>query len=147
MASANINDYDPMTLEFGVIYEDHSSGFHPEDGSECLSQIYFVTATTPDGARFKRHVGTWAWMFEWDDEGYPIAYKTAIVNGMKCDIPRENLEKIASLLANDMATSFRYSLDPNDWEFNGAVYGSDAYCSMNIEEETAAFERESEYWG
>jgi len=143
-----VTDFDTTTLTFGVIYEDHDAGRHPEDGCPLVAQVYFVTATAPDGTRFKRHVGTWSWVSD-DVDGYPMAYRSAFApNGRHLSgIDDAGLADAAAEMAARLEASPTRRLNPEAWEFAGAVYGSDAYQALGIEEETAHFEREAERWG
>jgi hypothetical protein len=143
-----ITDTNIMELDFGVIYEDQFAGRHPEDGSELLAQVVFVTATAPDGSRWKRYVGTYGWVTESDPEdGFPLCYQVAFSDARKVGETLEVLLDAASKAAANISASATRRLNADVWEECQPVYGSSAYVNGSWEEHNAALEREAERWG
>lgn len=135
--STRIEDYDPATLRFDVVSEFFHSIRHPEDGEVLLGEVYYVRAEAPNGTRWYRPVGVVDWDVRYGEDG-PFVVRTAD--------PIEIGGKAAEV-ANKLELTDRPRLNIDVWEYAGACYGSDAYTANNIEEETAALEREAEYWG
>ena len=148
MTSINIQDYDPMTLEFSVRMEEFESMRHPEDGTPLIGESYFVQAEAPNGVRWLRHVGLVDWMMDCNQYGDILVVRNVMINNVAA---RNNdptaPERHASALACSLQASTTRRLNPDVWDYAGACYGSTAYQALGIEEETAALEREAERWG
>lgn len=146
----NITDFDPMSLQFSVMSELNESGICSEDGTPLLNVDYFVSATTPEGFRFWRHVGTFGWVNKTID-GHTFAHQMmTIPESFKMPPFGGNAEYLADVawkLAESLHLSTTRRLNPDKWVFIGTVYGSDAYIQANEEETIAAQEREAERWG
>lgn len=143
-----ITDINPTELDFGVVYEDQFAGRHPEDGSELLAQVVYVVATAPNGARWRRYIGTYGWVTECDPEdGFPLCYQAAFTDGRHVGDTFEILTDAASKAAAKLQASTTRRLNPNAWEEWVPVYGSPTYQNESWEEENAALEREAERLG
>ena len=139
MTSTRINHYDPLTLDFTPGFEDYEGIHHPEDGERMIDTVYFVTATSPDGVRWRREVGAAEWRVGSapDEDGYdePFVFQN--------EDPKK-LEATADLLAARLNDSKTRRLNPEVWHFAGCVYGSDAYQRLDMEGFYADMEREDE---
>ena len=133
-----IDKYDPAGLRFHYQSDVFESIRHPEDGEQLIGEAFFVVAEAPSGIRWHRPIGAVDWVADEDDEGNPVASATADINQL-----RTAAKDMADRL-NDLPSP---KLNPNSWHYAGACYGSAAYQSLGIEEETAALEREAESWG
>jgi hypothetical protein len=133
-----ITEYDPMSLEFGVIYEDQYAGRHPEDGAELLAQVVFVTATANDGTRWKRYVGTYGWVTECDEDDFHV-YRAAFSDCRKVGDTLEMLLDAAAKAVANIERSTTRRLNPDVWEDWIPVYGSKEYSRRLYD-----YEREAE---
>ena len=133
----SIKDYDSGSLDFCAKVEEFENIRHPEDGTQLLGEAYSVVATAPDGTRFIHLVGMWDWIVGSDEDGDLIVYRSH---------DRKDMAGRAQRLADTLNENKHPVLVEIDWDFAGAVYGSEAYQKLNLEAETAAWERNHDRW-
>lgn len=133
MVSTEISDYNPMELVFGVAEELAEGMRHPEDGEPLIDSAFFVSAVAPNGVRWYREVGTAIWVSAGTSEfGDPMVRRTQ---------HPENLREKAEIVADRLMDSKTRRLNTEVWFYVGAVYGSPAYDSLGIEQDTIEWER------
>ncbi len=121
-----IEDYDCIDLRFAPVWEGFESIRHPEDGDQLFGTAVWIQATAPDGCRFRRLVGAADWVVKIDEE-YGDPFVTYAEH-----TPAE-LSEFAKILADHLEEIRRPRLNPDAWEFAGAVYGSEAYERLGLE--------------
>lgn len=132
MTSRRIQDYDPSTLHFTALFEEFESIRHPEDGERLFAGSWFIQAEEPDGVRWRRHIGISNWVVDNTPSGDIIVLRT---------VDPQEIRRKANELEARLRQTTSPCLNPDVWEYAGACYGSDAYESLNLEAEMAAWER------
>lgn len=110
-------------ITFCAVSDEFPSGQHPEEGTPLFGERYYISAVTPQGARYEYFVGALRPVVEdeWSEEG-ELYYSISLSGD-----PHE-----MQTLADKLVEAFRSgekALVDSEWEDSphGPVYGSAAY--------------------
>lgn len=134
----DLSEFDLRKCQYSVRTELFESIRHPEDGERMIGEAVFLCITAPSGSRFQKLVGAMDYRVSYTDDGCGVE-RTADLGELL-----NTAEAIAWRL-RDIASRREPHINTNEWDYVGAVYGSDDYQRDDLEEIHAQQER-AEGW-